>query len=175
MTSQVISSINDSLISIVMTETRETMWPETSCLNQNRMSCAYRRKKTWLLRLCRIPGYPTETVVTRFHFLVPVTSKRLLKNPTEHLSHTNGSLWFVNKLKETRVKALEVTFADSLSQTCSFCLMYLVCFWVDSHHASIMSWYMCLCLLFAVIELVLVWDTWINFFMCVENGDTSGF
>ena len=39
-------------------------------------------------------GYPTKTVVTRFHFSVPITRKRLLNILTEHVSHTNGSLWF---------------------------------------------------------------------------------
>ena len=51
------------------------------------------------LRLCRAPGYPTETVITQFHFSVSITRERLLKIPTVHLSRTNGSLWFfVNKM-----------------------------------------------------------------------------
>ena len=40
----------------------------------------------------RIPGYLTETVITWFHFSVPITRKRHLKMLSEHLSHTNGSL-----------------------------------------------------------------------------------
>ena len=68
-------------------------------------------------------------------------------------------------MKKTQIKALEVTFADSLSQTCRLPFdMYLVLFWVDCHHASIMSWY--LYLLFAVIELVRVFDPWIVY-VCV--------
>ena len=37
----------------------------------------------------RVPGYLTETVITRFHFSVPITRKRHLKILTEHLTHTN--------------------------------------------------------------------------------------
>ena len=40
----------------------------------------------------QVTRYPTETGNTRFHFSVPIT--RRLKNFTEHLSHTNGSLRF---------------------------------------------------------------------------------
>ena len=44
-----------------------------------------------LIKVLRtVHGYPTW-----FHFSVPITLKRLLKIPTEHLSHTNGSLWFL--------------------------------------------------------------------------------
>ena len=95
----------------------------------------------------RLPGYPTETVIIRFHFLLPITRKQLFKILTEHLSHTNGSL------EKTRIKASEVTFADSLSQTWWLLFDISSLFWVDCRdHASIMSWYVCL--LFAVIGLV---------------------
>ena len=35
------------------------------------------------LRLCRVSGYLTETVITRFHFSAPITHKRLFKILTE--------------------------------------------------------------------------------------------
>ena len=33
----------------------------------------------------------SETVITRFHYSVPITRKQLCKIATEYLSHTNGS------------------------------------------------------------------------------------
>ena len=103
-----------------------------------------------LLRLCRLSGYSdtrTKTVITRFHVSVPITGKRLLKVPTEHLSHTNGSLWFVNKMKKTWMKALEATFADSLSQTWWLLFDVSSLFWVDCvmpvSPVSICAYYVC--------------------------------
>ena len=40
-----------------------------------------------------VTGYPAETVITQFHFSIPIN--RLLKIPTEHVRHTNGSLMCV--------------------------------------------------------------------------------
>ena len=46
------------------------------------------------LRLFRVSGYTSETVITRFHFSVPITRKRLFKFCTKHLSYTNRILKF---------------------------------------------------------------------------------
>ena len=39
--------------------------------------------------------------------------------------------FFANKMKKTWIKALEVTFADSLSQTCQLLFDVSSLFWVD--------------------------------------------
>ena len=82
-------------------------------------------------------------------------------------------------MKKTRVKALDVTFADSLSQTLWTILVYVPSlFWVDCITslvcASITSWY--LRLLYEVTVLVLVLDTLIiSVCVCGEWGCYESF
>ena len=59
----------------------------------------------------QIPKYPDEAVITRSHFSVPITRKRLLKIPTDDKINICDS-------NKTWSKALEVKSADNLSQTC---------------------------------------------------------
>ena len=52
----------------------------------------------------RVPGYPTKTVITQFHFSVQLPVNDFLK--FGHLSGANRNLWFLNNVIFTLLQGI---------------------------------------------------------------------